>query len=142
MKTFTASAADKTAPDADAGSEHAEDATRFPVEVPLEGDELDLSAPDGIDLATLPQTGRALVEYSMDCKADGSACRLILGKICLPAGDGEGYSESDEEEATDGAPDADAATETTEPPANPDRPDGVAAMLEKAMSGKKGRPTP
>lgn len=87
------------APDADAGDESAEADAAYPVEIQLEGEELDVNAPDGVDLASLPTSGTALVHYSLECTPDGGGCRILLSKICLPKGDSESGGEADGDEA-------------------------------------------
>ena len=81
-----------------AGNESAEDAAKFHVEVPLEGDEIEVTAPPDVDLTSVPQTGTALVHYSLDCQPDGGSCRVMLGKICFQGGDGEADEGKDKSE--------------------------------------------
>jgi hypothetical protein len=104
-----------------AGEENAEERAKYSVEVPVEGEEIDLTAPDGLDLSTVPQTGRAIVEYSLDCAPDGGSCRMILGKVCFAGGD-------DSDVAKDG--------DDNETGDISQKPGAFAAALEKAVAPK------
>ena len=101
--------------------ESAEESAKYSVEVPVEGEEIDLKAPKGIDLTGLPQTGRALVEYQLDCAPDGSSCKMLLGKVCFAGGD-----DSDVAEDGDDGETGDISQ----------KPGAFAAALEKAVGPK------
>ena len=108
-----------------ASEESAEESAKYSVEVPLEGEEIEANAPDGVDLAEVPQTGKALVDYTLQCAPDGSSCKVILGKICFAGGDDENAAEDAAEGGEDG--------ETGELGA---KPGGIADALRKAMGDK------
>jgi len=84
----------------DAAEESAEEKAKYSVEVPLEGEEIEATAPEGVDLAEVPQTGRAIVEYTLQCAPDGGSCKVILGKICFA---GEGNEAGEDESAGEDA---------------------------------------
>jgi hypothetical protein len=111
--------------------ESAEEKAKYSVEVPVEGDEIDLKAPDGVDLNSVKQTGRAVIDYTLQCQPDGSECRVIISKVCFEPESGES-AESDDNEAGAG----DESAEDGELPASGQ---GFAALLQKSVEKAQGK---